>query len=358
MFFGQCKRGELNGSHADTQFDTIKKEYVKVLEDSEEKVQLANQIYDLVERYLRRLDTELLKFKCELEADNQGITEILEKRSLDLDGSINTPNQKENRYFGAIAQNQNRAVTTTATDRYRQKMEKRRDSGSSQLLGMPPEKRQALNSGISTPTIRPTTPNISHVLQTNSTPSSFTGNAIVQAAVQAIEKTQAMQQGRRTASLKASYEAIHGSGGMNTHELLMGRDITGGSATSSTHGMQSVDRELSFNSTPSSSNQKRYKKKLGQSSNISSPSPQTNLLHQLNTHNSNDSDETTTYTKDGMVVEQTPEGEWTYDPNEPRYCICNQVSYGEMVACDNAEVYNSYKLLFFCVILYEYIIAN
>eukprot|EP00183_Erythrolobus_madagascarensis_P007171 CAMPEP_0185846996 /NCGR_PEP_ID=MMETSP1354-20130828/2434_1 /TAXON_ID=708628 /ORGANISM="Erythrolobus madagascarensis, Strain CCMP3276" /LENGTH=226 /DNA_ID=CAMNT_0028547231 /DNA_START=52 /DNA_END=729 /DNA_ORIENTATION=+ len=23
------------------------------------------------------------------------------------------------------------------------------------------------------------------------------------------------------------------------------------------------------------------------------------------------------------------------DPNEPRYCLCNQVSYGEMVACEN-----------------------
>uniref|UniRef100_A0A1J3H526 PHD finger protein ING n=1 Tax=Noccaea caerulescens TaxID=107243 RepID=A0A1J3H526_NOCCA len=25
------------------------------------------------------------------------------------------------------------------------------------------------------------------------------------------------------------------------------------------------------------------------------------------------------------------------DPNEPTYCICNQVSYGEMIACDNNE---------------------
>ncbi|XP_010513292.1 PREDICTED: PHD finger protein ING1 [Camelina sativa] len=25
------------------------------------------------------------------------------------------------------------------------------------------------------------------------------------------------------------------------------------------------------------------------------------------------------------------------DPNEPTYCVCNQVSYGEMVACDNNE---------------------
>ncbi|GIY27285.1 hypothetical protein CEXT_698851 [Caerostris extrusa] len=26
-----------------------------------------------------------------------------------------------------------------------------------------------------------------------------------------------------------------------------------------------------------------------------------------------------------------------YDPNEPRYCICNQVSYGDMVACDHKD---------------------
>lgn len=32
------------------------------------------------------------------------------------------------------------------------------------------------------------------------------------------------------------------------------------------------------------------------------------------------------------------DGEWSYDPNEPRYCLCNQVSYGDMVACDNEDV--------------------
>lgn len=41
--------------------------------------------------------------------------------------------------------------------------------------------------------------------------------------------------------------------------------------------------------------------------------------------------------------------EWTYDPNEPRYCICNQISYGEMVACDNLEV--SILLHFFLILL-------
>lgn len=32
------------------------------------------------------------------------------------------------------------------------------------------------------------------------------------------------------------------------------------------------------------------------------------------------------------------EQEWPYDPSEPRYCVCNQVSYGDMVACDNDDV--------------------
>ncbi len=32
------------------------------------------------------------------------------------------------------------------------------------------------------------------------------------------------------------------------------------------------------------------------------------------------------------------EQDWPYDPNEPRYCVCNQVSYGDMVACDNEDV--------------------
>lgn len=26
------------------------------------------------------------------------------------------------------------------------------------------------------------------------------------------------------------------------------------------------------------------------------------------------------------------------DPNEPTYCICHRVSFGEMVGCDNPEV--------------------
>lgn len=326
-FFGQCRRGELAGNQADMQYEAIKKDYLKTLEDSEEKVQLANQIYELVDRYVKRLDNELHKFKCELEADNQGITEVLEKRSLDLDGSSTITNQKENRYFSSIGQNPSRA--SASADRFRHKVEKRRDSGTT--LAHTLEKRQTISS---TPTIRPSTPNLTQVLQSSPSVGGYSGSnpMLVQAAAQAIERTQQMQQGRRTASLKASYEAISGAG-INTHELLMGRDLSSGS---SHHGLQSLDRDVSF---ASGSQQKRYKKKMSLGAS-SSPQSSSSLLHTIQTH-SNDSDELLqpNYINDkGMMVEQTPEGEWTYDPNEPRYCVCNQVSYGEMVACDNSEV--------------------
>lgn len=45
---------------------------------------------------------------------------------------------------------------------------------------------------------------------------------------------------------------------------------------------------------------------------------------------------------DTLVMDTTEPQDWTafVDPSEPRYCICNEVSYGDMVACDNADVRN------------------
>lgn len=164
-FFGQCRRTEIQQTQADSEYINIRKDYYKVLEDSDDKVQIANQMYELVERYLRRLDSELHKFKCELEADNHGITDILEKRSLELDAATNGTGttQKENRFYSSTSVNQSLGTPSTSSSalpRYRPKQEKRRDSGSN--FGGPPEKRQALSSGLCTPTVRPTTPNFNN----------------------------------------------------------------------------------------------------------------------------------------------------------------------------------------------------
>lgn len=476
--FQQCRRGELGGNQADSEFYSIRKDYYRILEDSDEKVQLAGQMYDLVERYLRRLDSELFKFKCELEADHNGITEILEKRSLELDSSTTSNgglNQKENRYFDTLSGASSGMVSSSGSrmeNRYKIKPEKRRDStGMSSLSGAPPEKRPtvAASSAISSaPTVRPTTPSLSsstgpyHMLSSatsSSKPSAATsvaynlqqfgaGNAIAAAASQAIAQTQQMQQGRRTASLKASYEAIHGAGGTGAgpHDLLINRELAG-----ATHNaLQAVERET--NNAFSNQQRRQHKKKLTTNTTATATLLQAHQKQQhsvgLNPNLSSSSLdllESTTVpgvlsgvsssvsgggsssaslgnagssggsgaagggaggsgassaagasasaasiiagsggsglstggvmsssaitgtlsgppsssgsigplgtglggmpsfgtssvlNENGMVVEQTPEGEWTYDPNEPRYCICNQVSYGDMVACDNED---------------------
>lgn len=43
-------------------------------------------------------------------------------------------------------------------------------------------------------------------------------------------------------------------------------------------------------------------------------------------------------TPEASVDETNAPVDWSYDPNEPRYCHCNQVSYGNMVGCDNPNV--------------------
>lgn len=269
LLFGQCRRGELPPAQSDNEFGTIRKDYYKVLEDADEKVQLASQMYDLVERYLRKLDSELYKFKCELEADHNGITEILEKRSLELDASTNpssSTNQKENRYFGSISTSGSAGHSQRERKHtsYKYKPEKRRDSTTS---GPPPEKRQALSSGIGgTPTtvVRPSTPNLNHhaIIPTTPTTSNvpFSGQhivaadkAIAAAASQAIVATQQGIQGRRTASFKSSYEAIYGNPATTPADLLIGRELAGAAH----NAIQAVERE----GTSSFGNRNRPSKK-------------------------------------------------------------------------------------------------
>ena len=94
-FFSNAKK--MKPQEREAIYQKIRKEYYKLLDDADEKVSVATNMHDSLERYSRKLDQELEKFKYELEADSPGITELLEKRSLELDEPIKE-NQKENRY--------------------------------------------------------------------------------------------------------------------------------------------------------------------------------------------------------------------------------------------------------------------
>ncbi|KAG6443365.1 inhibitor of growth protein 3 [Manduca sexta] len=309
--FGGCRRGEVNTEQANTEFADIKRGYNKTLEEADEKTALANQMYDLVDRYLRRLDTELHKFKCELEADNKGITELLEKRSLDLDVNTNHTGTSNNNHY--------------KENRYRIRPEKRRDSWGNR------DARGHSSSNLSRD------PAIQAALGRDSYSLGQAGSAIAAAASQAIAATQQMQHGRRTASLKASYEAV--AGGDLAHHALQphhthhdhGHGIAASHNQSNTvHGHHTTSH--SHSSTSSSNKRTKQKKNSYSASSVSGHTQQVAAVASRSS-----SPAAVAMSVGNVAIEEPIEEEWTYDPNEPRYCICNQVSYGDMVACDNQD---------------------
>ena len=78
QFFVKCAQDKKwKQSDREEEFNRIRKEYHKVIEEAGEKVNLAEDAYSLVDKYMRKLDQELLKFKLELEADNRGKEQLL-----------------------------------------------------------------------------------------------------------------------------------------------------------------------------------------------------------------------------------------------------------------------------------------
>ncbi|XP_059476846.1 inhibitor of growth protein 3-like isoform X2 [Neocloeon triangulifer] len=324
VFFSKAKK--LKQTERDVEHATILKDYYKALEIADEKVQLASQIFDLVDRYLRRLDQELHKFKMELEADNKGITEILEKRSLDLDQPVQSA-QKENRYSLGMQRTQaeKRSSSGTLHALIEKKMAVERTVGGSssqhqQQQHQQIEARPISNSMAMIPVQQQVNFSLSHIGAGSS--------AIAAAASQAIAAT---QQGRRTASLKASYEAINT--GINPHELSIGRELAGAAQSA-----------IAAAILPEQPKKQKSRRTSTAASMVNSPANSTSSTSAM-----------TTSTMLSMTVEPSPpavatdevyenitdgnaeSSDWAYDPNEPRYCFCNQVSYGDMVACDNED---------------------
>jgi hypothetical protein len=61
-------------------YDKLVDRHKQLLKMTRTKINLANESHDFVERYFKKLENDLHKFKMELEADYAGVTEILEKR--------------------------------------------------------------------------------------------------------------------------------------------------------------------------------------------------------------------------------------------------------------------------------------
>jgi hypothetical protein len=64
------------------EYDKLVERHEQLLKLTTKKIDLANESYDFVDRYYKKLENDLDKFKMELEADYSGLTETLEKRML------------------------------------------------------------------------------------------------------------------------------------------------------------------------------------------------------------------------------------------------------------------------------------
>lgn len=62
------------------EYDRLAERHKQLVQLATEKVTLANDSHEVVERYHKKLESDLLKFKLELEADYAGVTAILERR--------------------------------------------------------------------------------------------------------------------------------------------------------------------------------------------------------------------------------------------------------------------------------------
>ncbi|XP_064604419.1 inhibitor of growth protein 3-like [Liolophura sinensis] len=338
-FFKKCLQPNIKTEMRQDEFEAIKKDYYKALEDADEKVQLGNQIYEMVERHLRKLDQELSKFKMELEADNAGITEVLEKRSLELDkpSTVGNINKAEKRKYP-----QHMPLLSSHTEK--------RASTDKVLSSLANEVARGTISSVRKAGSAASSPAISMFNSGSGPPQSAisyslgqlgagSNAAIAAAASQAIAATQQMQQGRRTPSMRASYDVMARTADI-AKEMTFGRGSP--YATPSTPAAAAP-----VDNTPRSQRNKKQTLKASAAA-ANAIQQQKELQQQLQTPPQPQPPaaapasvalvESVEEVVEPQIVDENGQAvDWQYDPNEPRYCLCNQVSYGDMVGCDNDD---------------------
>lgn len=126
LFFAEAKK--LKPEQRQCDYEKLINEYQETTKYADDKVHIADQMHDIMIKLVQRLDTELEKFKLELEADHAGITEELEKRSLQLDADSRLDdliNFNTNRYSSET----NTMIPTFATTNNTATMSNRLHSG-------------------------------------------------------------------------------------------------------------------------------------------------------------------------------------------------------------------------------------
>lgn len=300
-------------------YESILKEYERVIQYAEGKIEIANEMQDIIRKLAQRLDTELEKFKLELEADHAGITEELEKRSLELDVESRLDDSKLDGVFSASSK------PSTVTDRRRSEYRNR-------------QKHR-------------------HHPYQNNHDNGYHGRA----------KLSSYHNGERNSSpYQQHYQ--NRNGGKTLQNGDSGRQTTSVSPTQSDAGYSYASAPPSVASDSNGTESGHYENnlKLGTNSSFKSSSPSYKKRMQtidsntsLNNHNHHQHSALSAalsssgpqlnsssplplpyswYPWCGSLANNSSQGNTPlYHRDETKYCICRQISYGEMVACDNTE---------------------
>ncbi|KAL1450815.1 hypothetical protein WDU94_003135 [Cyamophila willieti] len=340
----------LSPEQREKEFNNILHEYNKPLVDSEEKINLATQIQEFLNKYTRKLEQDIQKFKLELEADNSGITEILEKRVTD---SQQKENQRSNLLAARNKMNSLKNLRTDSSVNSDKRLVNDRHSSSSGVSGGSHHSsqshqqeykysvtQQSLHSGGSAATAGGAGHNSINYSLSNI---GAGGMAITAAASQAIAATQQMKQGRRTASLKASYEAIHGAG--SASDMSISKELAGAAQTA----IAAIQDTHKKNKKKGSAAAAGSNLSMGTINMNTTSSALHSLMMETSSSNSKlhtSGASTSSTTADDLAQQGLASGaaatggaeeemDQGYGPDEPRYCRCNEVAFGVMVACDS-----------------------
>ncbi|EUB63250.1 Inhibitor of growth protein 3 [Echinococcus granulosus] len=79
-FFDSCKSSRLSEREKGIEYEQILKEFARAADYSKKKVAIVKNIYITYQKVMKKLDSELEKFRLELEADNSGVTSKIEHR--------------------------------------------------------------------------------------------------------------------------------------------------------------------------------------------------------------------------------------------------------------------------------------
>ncbi|KAL5963829.1 Chromatin modification-related protein YNG2 [Taenia solium] len=114
-FFDSCKSSRPSEKEKEIEYEQILKEFARAADYSKKKVAIVRSIYTTYQKVMKKLDSELEKFRLELEADNSGVTSKIEHRVRTLLGrnmpGANRLEKRRAKFRSGHFFNTNRAIT-------------------------------------------------------------------------------------------------------------------------------------------------------------------------------------------------------------------------------------------------------